>query len=101
MGALFSRGGATPSNVLAGPPLPFPGVSAGLQLGLSELFRLDMRPLELTAAMHLRLSGPGSLADAWLRGQRPFESARGADQGKDLGLGEPSAALGLAPVRDP
>ncbi|WP_437490458.1 YkgJ family cysteine cluster protein [Sorangium sp. So ce1014] len=76
-------------------------ISAGLQLSLSELFRLDMRPLELTAAMHLLLTGPESLADAWLRGQRPFEPARGADRGKDPGLGEPIEALGLAPGRDP
>ncbi|WP_437308203.1 YkgJ family cysteine cluster protein [Sorangium sp. So ce388] len=79
----------------------FHAISAGLQLGLSELFRLDMRPLELTAAVHLLLTGPGSLAGAWLRGERPFESARGADQGKDPGLFESSPSLGLAPGRDP
>lgn len=76
----------------------FHAVSAGLQLGLSELFGLDMRPLELTAAVHLLLTGPESLAGAWLHGDRPFEQARGADQGKDPGLGEPAA--GRAPGRD-
>ncbi|WP_437818363.1 hypothetical protein [Sorangium sp. So ce1078] len=79
----------------------FHAISAGLQLSLSELFRLDMRPLDLTAAVHLLLTGPESLADAWIRGQRPFEPARGADQGKDPGVGEPIEALGLAPGRDP
>ncbi|WP_437734453.1 YkgJ family cysteine cluster protein [Sorangium sp. So ce1335] len=79
----------------------FQAISAGLQLGLSELFRLDMRPLDLTAAMHLLLTGPESLADAWIRGERPFEPARGADQGKDPGLGAPIEALGLARGRDP
>ncbi|MDC0677580.1 YkgJ family cysteine cluster protein [Sorangium atrum] len=76
-------------------------ISAGLQLSLSELFRLDMRPLELTAAMHLLLNGPDSLADAWIRGERPFESARSADKATDPGLGELIAAVGLAPGRAP
>jgi hypothetical protein len=79
----------------------FHAISAGLQLSLSELFRLDMRPLELTAAVHLLLSGPESLADAWIRGQQPFASARGADEGRDPGPGEPIEALDLAPGRDP
>jgi Fe-S-cluster containining protein len=51
-------------------------VSAGLQLGVSELYALDMRPLELTAALHVLL---GSAADdatsAWLRGGKPLEAA--------------------------
>jgi Fe-S-cluster containining protein len=76
-------------------------ISAGLQLSLSELFRLDMRPLELTAAVHLLLNGPDSLADAWIRGERPFESARGADQATDPGQSELLEAVGLASDRDP
>lgn len=79
----------------------FHAISAGLQLGLSELFGLDMRPLELTAAVHLLLTGPESLASEWIRGQRPFEPARGADQGKDPGLSGPIDALGRASGRDP
>ena len=42
----------------------FHAVSAGLQLGLSELHGLDMRPLDLTAALDLLLNGPPALPDA-------------------------------------
>jgi Fe-S-cluster containining protein len=55
-------------------------LSAGLQLGVSEVYRLDMRPLELTAAVHLLLSGSASLPAQWLAGQMPFESARASDE---------------------
>jgi Fe-S-cluster containining protein len=53
----------------------FRAVSGGLQLALLELYHLDMRPLDLTAAMHLLLQTRHSLADRWMAGQRPFESA--------------------------
>jgi Fe-S-cluster containining protein len=53
----------------------FHAISAGLQLGLSELYHLDMRPLELTAAMQLLLAGPESGPRDWMSGQKPFESA--------------------------
>jgi len=53
----------------------FRAVSAGLQLGLSELYQLDTRPLDLTAAMHLLLEGEPSLSRGWMAGERPFESA--------------------------
>jgi Fe-S-cluster containining protein len=71
----------------------FHAISAGLQLGLSEIFRLDMRPLELTAAIHLLLEGPETTATDWLRGERSFEPARLADGGNDPGLRELSGAL--------
>lgn len=71
----------------------FHAVSAGLQLGLSEIFRLDMRPLELTAAIHLLLDGPESIPNDWLRGGRSLESARIADGGDDRGLRELSGVL--------
>ena len=54
-------------------------VSAGLQLSLSELYGLDMRPLELTWALDLLLNGPASSATEWLSGEQPFESALGGD----------------------
>jgi Fe-S-cluster containining protein len=48
---------------------------AGLQLGLSELYRLDARGLDLLAAMHVLLGGDASAAGAWLSGQQPFQVA--------------------------
>jgi Fe-S-cluster containining protein len=53
----------------------FRAVTAGLQLALSELFHLDMRPLELSAVMDLLLARGDRLAPAWLSGQRPFQDA--------------------------
>jgi Fe-S-cluster containining protein len=47
----------------------FRAVSAGLQIGLSELYHLDMTPLDLTAAMDVLLHEDGaSLAASWLAG---------------------------------
>jgi Fe-S-cluster containining protein len=37
----------------------FHAISEGLQLGLSELYQLDMRPLELTFALHLLMNEEG------------------------------------------
>lgn len=79
----------------------FHAISAGLQLGLSELYQLDMRPLELTAALGLLLSGPGSIPSEWLNGQTPFESAVRADGETDAGLREVSGALGSPPNPQP
>lgn len=56
--------------------LAFHAVSAGLQLGLSELYGLDMRPLELTAALHVLLEGGEPVVLDWLDGGRPFDAAR-------------------------
>jgi len=75
----------------------FHAISAGLQLGLAELFELDMRPLDLTAAMHLLLEDTEVLAAAWLRGESPFEAARGGDGTESLGARELSGKL--APER--
>src|SRR6478752_5417576 len=57
----------------------FHAISAGLQLSLSELYGLDMRPLELSLALDLLLNGPDSSAVDWLNGLRPFEAALGGD----------------------
>jgi hypothetical protein len=46
---------------------------------LSELYGLDMRPLELTAALHLLLNGDEASPAEWLSGKRPFEPALGGD----------------------
>ncbi|HET9931856.1 MAG TPA: YkgJ family cysteine cluster protein [Polyangiaceae bacterium] len=53
----------------------FRAISAGLQLGLAELYRLDVRPLDLTAAVHALFESGASLGSAWISGQKPFESA--------------------------
>jgi hypothetical protein len=58
----------------------FHAVSAGLQLSLSELYGLDMRPLELTAALDALLNGPPSSTAQWLSGKPAFEAALGGDQ---------------------
>jgi Fe-S-cluster containining protein len=57
------------------PVRAFRAISAGLQLGIAELYRLDMRPLELTAAMQVLLEGGTSVLDAWLAGKHPFTAA--------------------------
>ena len=71
----------------------FHAISAGLQLSLSELYGLDMRPLELTAALDLLLNGPASSAQDWLKGKRSLEPALGGDNAvrelSGLGQGAP------------
>jgi Fe-S-cluster containining protein len=57
------------------PVRAFRAVSAGLQLSLSELYHLDSRPLDLSAAMELLLKGEASLGSAWVAGKQPFEAA--------------------------
>jgi Fe-S-cluster containining protein len=75
----------------------FHAVSAGLQLGLSELYQLDMRPLDLTLAVHLLLTTPGSTTAEWLRGLSPFEEARGSDSSGHVGIEALSGRLGAKP----
>jgi Fe-S-cluster containining protein len=72
----------------------FHAVSAGLQLSLSELYELDMRPLDLTAAVHLLLTSPDSVVTDWLRGLSPFEAARGSDSSGHAGIHALSGKLG-------
>lgn len=64
----------------------FHAVSAGLQLALSELYDLDMRPLDLTAAVHLLLTSPESVVLEWLRGEPSLASARGGDSSGHTGI---------------
>jgi hypothetical protein len=64
----------------------FHAVSAGLQLGASELHGLDMRPLDLIGALDLLLNGPPSIPDDWIAGGSPFESAAGNDATDAPGL---------------
>ena len=65
-------------------------ISAGLQLGLSELHQLDMRPLDLAHAIHLLL-GNESLAERWRSGQQPFEAA--VHEATDRGLRDMAGML--------
>jgi Fe-S-cluster containining protein len=74
----------------------FHAVSAGLQVGVADLYELDMRPLELTAALHILLSAPEAAPQAWLSGETPFEAALRSDSANDPGLHEVSGALGFS-----
>lgn len=53
----------------------FRAVSAGLQLGLSELYRLDMRALDLLAAMQVLLQENPATGPSWIAGRQPFQDA--------------------------
>ncbi len=72
----------------------FHAVSAGVQLALAELYGLDMRPLELTAAMQLLLNEPGALVGEWLGGKRSLEAARGGDSSDSPDIRELTGTLG-------
>jgi Fe-S-cluster containining protein len=76
----------------------FHAISAGLQLGLAELYNLDMRPLELTAALQLLLAGPESGPRDWISGEKPFEAAVRTDATPDPGLRDLSGAIDLGPL---
>lgn len=71
----------------------FHAVSAGVQLGLSELYGLDVRPLDLAAAVRLLLEGPASSTDDWLKGERVLEPALGGDNTTQPAAGELSGKL--------
>jgi Fe-S-cluster containining protein len=71
----------------------FHAISAGLQLALAELVHLDMRPLELTPALHLLLAAPETLGAEWLRGESPFESVLAADHTGDRRMREVSGRV--------
>jgi Fe-S-cluster containining protein len=94
--AAFIEGGSGGRSFME-PIRAFHAVSAGLQLGLSELYALDMRPLDLTAAVHLLLTAPGSVAADWLCGLPAFEEARGSDSSGHAGI---EAMSGRLPVRE-
>lgn len=58
-------------------------LSAGLQLALSELYGLDMHPVDLTLAIDLLLADPERI-DRWQRGESPFVAVR-SGQGPKAG----------------
>ena len=71
----------------------FHAVSAGMQLALAELYGLDMRPLELTAALELILNGPDTLVAEWLHGNPSLAAARGGDSSNAPGIRELTGTL--------
>jgi Fe-S-cluster containining protein len=81
--AAFLAGAKTGHSYLE-PIRAFRAVSAGLQLGLGEIYRLDTRALDLVAAVHLLLQGGPEVAQAWMSGERQaFEAALGGES-KDV-----------------
>jgi Fe-S-cluster containining protein len=75
------------------PIFAFHAVSAGLQLGMSDLYGLDMRPLDLATVMDLFLSGSETLPEDWLARRSPFESVLSDDLSTDPAMRELSGAL--------
>jgi hypothetical protein len=57
------------------PVRAFRAVSAGLQLSLAKLYRLDSRPLDLVIVMDLLLRNGAALSNEWIGGRQPFDSA--------------------------
>lgn len=64
--AFLSTGQGSPSYREPGRAVH--ALSAGMQLGLSEIYNLDMHPLDLTLALDRLLRDP-QLIERWLRGQ--------------------------------
>jgi Fe-S-cluster containining protein len=58
-------------------------VSAGLQLGLAELFGLDMQPLDLIAAADALLNGSSEIPEQWIAGHASLDAARGGECSTD------------------
>lgn len=87
------------SKAFMEPIRAFHAVSAGIQLGLSDLFGLDMRPLDLTAAVHELLSGHASITPQWLAGESPLEVARGGDNSDTTSAHELSGMMATQPKR--
>ncbi len=81
------------SHAFLEPIRAFHALSAGLQLGLSELYGLDMHPLDLVAAMQLLLGGSEEAAERWLRGEAAFAAARGGDSSEDRSVRALSGVL--------
>lgn len=102
--AAYERGDL-PGHSFVEPVRAVHAISAGLQLGLHEGFGLDMRPLDLTAALHLllnealRCEAAAELAQRWLDGLPAFADAHGGDATDHRGQVELSGAVGLAPRR--
>lgn len=89
-------------RVLLEPVRAVEAVSAGMQMALSEHFFVDMRPLDLIAAMDSLLSRGSTVAEEWLAGDDGFQPALGGEATRRVGAGsdvpeampEPSRAAG-------
>src|SRR5690606_31118908 len=62
------------ASALLGPIRASHAISAGLQLGGAEVYGLDMRPLDLVAAIDLLLQDE-TAEERWLAGRPALESA--------------------------
>lgn len=101
--AAYERG-ELPGHSFVEPVRAVHAISAGLQLGLHEGLGLDMRPLDLTAALQLLLSEfdaprAAGRAQRWLAGESAFADARGGDATDHQGQVELSGAVALGPRR--
>lgn len=102
--AAYERGDL-PGHSFVEPVRAVHAISAGLQLGLHEGLGLDMRPLDLTAALYLLLSDlrssePGAgRTQRWLDGLPAFVEAHGGDATDHPGQVELSGAVALGPRR--
>lgn len=66
------------ADALLGPIRASHAISAGLQLAGQQVYGLDMRPLDLIAAVDELLSNPDAAKD-WLEGSSTLSGARGSD----------------------
>ena len=102
--AAYERG-ELPGHSFVEPVRAVHAISAGLQLGLHEGLGLDMRPLDLTAALQLLLSEAAAEPNApdraqhWLNGSPAFADAQGGDATDHQGQVELSGAVALTPRR--
>lgn len=78
-------------RVLLDPIFAAQAISAGMQLALSEHFHVDMRPLDLIAALNLLFTRGLNVAQQWLAGDEGFRSALGG-QAVQL-AGKPSRSV--------
>ncbi|HET9960443.1 MAG TPA: YkgJ family cysteine cluster protein [Polyangiaceae bacterium] len=90
--AAFLLNGAGSHSFLE-PIRAFHALSAGLQLGLAELYALDVRPLDLIAAMQLLLRDSESVVRDWMSGAPAFESTLGSDSSGSAAIRRLSGAL--------
>jgi len=101
--AAYERG-ELPGHSFVEPVRAVHAISAGLQLGLHEGLGLDLRPLDLTAALHVLLSEAAADAKApsrpqrWLAGAPAFNDAYSVDAAHP-GQVELSGAVALTPPR--
>lgn len=89
--AAFVASGSAGHSYLE-PIRAFHAVSAGLQLAFSELFHLDMRPLDLIAAIDELLRSQSAIQE-WLEGRPALSAARGGDSSSSAQIRELSGTI--------